>query len=78
MSIVRHCLDQLKMNAGVLSFLSVNKVYLSAGIILGMPRFAPASPGFAWLINRLNYYCYKYGYEEFEMFIYTVLLYHVM
>ena len=32
-----------------------------------MPRSAPASLGFAWLINRLNYYCYKYDCEEFEM-----------
>ena len=34
-----------------------------------MPRSAPASASFAWLINRLIYCCYKYGSEEFEMFI---------
>jgi len=43
-----------------------------------MPRSAPASLGFAWLINRLIYCCYRYGYEEFEIFICTVLLYHVI
>ena len=43
----------------------------------GMPRYAPASLGFTQLINRLNYYCCKYGYEEFKMLIYIVLLYHV-
>jgi len=43
-----------------------------------MPRSAPASLGFAWLINRLIYGCYRYGCEEFEMFIYIVLLYHVI
>ena len=48
------------------------------GIMLGMPRSAPASLGFAWLINRLIYGCYRYGCEEFEMFIYTVLLFHII
>jgi len=42
-----------------------------------MPRSTPVSLGFTWLIKRLIYYCYRYGCEEFEMFIYTILLYHV-
>ena len=41
-----------------------------------MPRSAPTSLGFAWLINRLIYGCYRYGCKEFEMFNYTVLMYH--
>jgi len=44
-------------------YLSVVIIICWTGIILGMPRYAPALLGFAWLINRLNYYCYKYGYE---------------
>ena len=61
----------------VISKISMFYAYLSAGIILGMPRSAPASLGFPWLINRLIYCCYKYGCEEFEIFIYIVPLYHV-
>jgi len=34
-----------------------------------MRRSALASLGFAWLIKRKFYYCYKNGSEEFEMFI---------
>jgi len=37
----------------VISKISMFYVYMSAGIILGMPRSAPASLDFAWLINRL-------------------------
>jgi len=60
------------------SFMVVIVTY-STGIIrvLDMPRYAPASLGFALLINRSIYYYTRYGCEEFEIFNYTVLLYHV-
>ena len=46
-------------------------------LVLGTPRYALASLGFTWLTDRLIYCYCKYGCEEFEMFNYIVLLYHV-
>ena len=37
-------------------------------ICMDMPRYVPASLGFAWLINRLIYCCYRYGCEEFKLY----------
>ena len=43
-----------------------------------MPRYAPASLRFALIVNRLiYYYYYRYGCEEFEIFNYNVLMYHI-
>ena len=40
-----------------------------------MPIYTPALLGFAKLISRLIFSCYKHGCEELEMFNYIILLY---